>query len=218
MSRKTQRATAIAVAATLLTTLAAADWSGANAQDDVRAEQNQLETDAADAALPKFVAEPVVQALPEEVPAIELAETAFVPTDAQSLSDLVGAIPAGRDLSQDLQCLAGAIYFESRGEPLSGQLAVARVIVNRAESSRFPDTYCDVVYQRSQFSFVRGGRMPAINTGSSAWRNAKAIAQIAHEGLWDSPAQGALFFHATHVNPGWRLQRVATVSRHVFYR
>jgi spore germination cell wall hydrolase CwlJ-like protein len=75
-----------------------------------------------------------------------------------------------------------------------------------------------VVYQRAQFSFVRGGRMPAIDTSSSAWRNAKAIARIAHEGLWDSPAEGALFFHAKYVNPRWRLTRVAQVSTHIFYR
>ena len=59
-----------------------------------------------------------------------------------------------------------------------GQLAVGRVIVARSRSGRFPNSYCGVVYQPSQFSFVRGGRMPSINMDSRHWRNAVAIALI----------------------------------------
>jgi spore germination cell wall hydrolase CwlJ-like protein len=117
-----------------------------------------------------------------------------------------------------MECLAGAIYFEARGEPLSGQLAVGRVIVDRTESRRFPTSYCGVVYQPAQFSFVRGGRMPPINQASRAWQEARAIAVIADRDLWESPAKGALFFHAAHVKPGWKLQRVAQINTHVFYR
>jgi N-acetylmuramoyl-L-alanine amidase len=95
---------------------------------------------------------------------------------------------------------------------------VAHVVLNRAASGRFPSSICGVVYQRSQFSFIRGGRMPAIATGSQDWREAVAIAQIAKSGLWESPVGKALFFHATHVSPGWKLKRVATIENHVFYR
>ena len=137
---------------------------------------------------------------------------------ASSLAELVETIPTTAALSRELDCLASAIYFEARGEPLHGQLAVGSVIVNRATSGRFPASYCGVVYQPSQFSFVRGGRMPAINRGSMAWKRAKALATIADEGLWASPVRDALFFHATHVKPGWKLQRVAQVNTHVFYR
>src|SRR3546814_1697830 len=69
-------------------------------------------------------------------------------------------------IDPELRCLAGAVYFESRGESLAGQLAVAHVIINRAESGRFPSSYCGVVHQRSQFSFVRGGKMPSIRESS----------------------------------------------------
>ena len=117
-----------------------------------------------------------------------------------------------------MRCLAGAIYFEAKGESLPGQLAVGRVVVNRAKSGRFPDSYCGVVYQRSQFSFVRGRTMPAIRTNSQDWREAVAIARIADAGSWESPAEGALFFHATRVSPGWRLARVTRIDNHVFYR
>jgi spore germination cell wall hydrolase CwlJ-like protein len=76
-----------------------------------------------------------------------------------------------------------------------------------------------VVKQRSQFSFIRGGRFPPIARSSAAWRKAVAIARIAMQDLADGPAPRALFFHATYVSPGWRgLTRVATVGNHVFYR
>jgi len=224
MSRKTERAAAIAVAATLLTTLAAAEFSGAIAQEQILEPQskNAAGETAADGgdttSIPKFIAEPVVQSLPDAEADDVSGEADDADYQAASLVELVESMPDSLALSDDMRCLAGAIYFEARGEPLGGQLAVGRVIVNRAESNRFPDTYCGVVFQRSQFSFVRGGAMPTINTSSKAWSRAKAVARIAHEGLWDSPARGALFFHATYVKPRWRLQHVATVSRHVFYR
>lgn len=119
----------------------------------------------------------------------------------------------------ELECLASAIYFESKGEPLEGQLAVAEVILNRVESGEFADTICGVVKQRGQFSFVRGGHIPAVPRGSVAWRRAVAIAQIARQDLADSVGPKAMFFHATHVRPSWRgLTRVASVGNHIFYR
>lgn len=121
-------------------------------------------------------------------------------------------------LSKEMHCLAGTVYFESKGETLEGQLAVARVVMARAESSRFPNSLCGVVYQKRQFSFVRGGRMPHINKGHRHWRNAVAIAKIAMNDGWKSPVEGALFFHARYVSPGWRLQRMARIDNHIFYR
>ncbi|MGD9665349.1 MAG: cell wall hydrolase [Novosphingobium sp.] len=181
-----------------------------------------MSADEAVADTTEFSAQAVVQPLPENYgkePVETADETASDATvDADSLAELVAMTPTDQQLSQNMQCLAGAIYFESKGEPLEGQLAVGRVIVNRADSGRFPSSYCGVVFQRSQFSFVRGGKMPRINKSSRAWREAKAIAQIANDGTWDSPAKGALFFHARYVSPGWRLQRVAIVENHVFYR
>src|SRR5690606_13865445 len=105
-----------------------------------------------------------------------------------------------------------------RGESLAGQLAVGRVIVQRTMSGRFPDSYCGVVFQRSQCSFVRGSKMPAIRESSNAWRKAVKVARIAHDGSWQSRTEGALFFHATRVSPGWRLTRLARVDNHIFYR
>jgi len=140
------------------------------------------------------------------------------PVTAETLAALVDATPAPATIDPELRCLAGAVYFESRGESLAGQLAVAHVIINRAESGRFPTSYCGVVHQRSQFSFVRHGKMPKIREASAQWRNALAIAQIARDDSWKTKAPGALFFHARYVSPGWRKTRVAQIDNHIFYR
>jgi spore germination cell wall hydrolase CwlJ-like protein len=140
------------------------------------------------------------------------------PINASSLAALVRAQDVSGSLDSESHCLAGAVYFESKGETLPGQLAVARVVMARAKSGRFPASYCGVVYQKSQFSFVRGNRMPAIDTGSQNWRNAIAISKIAMNASWKSPVEGALFFHAKYVSPGWRLTRLGAVDNHIFYR
>jgi spore germination cell wall hydrolase CwlJ-like protein len=212
---KTGRAGAIAAATMICVTLFGAQASGALAETAPGAATGTapspppaaIEPAAEDA--PRFYAEEVVQAVP-----------ASSATDAASLAELVEAMPAEGSLSRDLQCLAQAIYFEARGEPLDGQLAVGAVIVNRTSSGRYPSDYCSVVTQRGQFSFVRGGRIPSPDESSPAWTRARAIAQIAHQDLWQSPAGEALFFHARYVRPGWARSKVqlATIDSHIFYR
>lgn len=149
------------------------------------------------------------------------AATVTKPTPAErhaSLAALVASRPLPETLTREQECLAGAVYFESKGESLEGQLAVAEVIVNRAASGRFPSSICGVVYQPSQFSFVRGRAMPPIRRGSQDWREAVAIADIALAEQWQSRVDGALFFHARHVSPNWRKTRMAQLGNHVFYR
>lgn len=152
---------------------------------------------------------------PVEAPAP--AEPAAKPAP-RSLAELVDEHAGTQTADSEHECLAGAVYFESKGEPLRGQLSVAEVILNRMRSGRFPKSACGVVKQRGQFSFVRGGRIPAIARASLAWKRAVAIAHIAREGLADGGAPKALFFHARYVSPRWRLTRVAAVGNHIFYR
>lgn len=171
-------------------------------------------TDAQNAI--SYVSNPVEQNLD---PAAGFEANADILVNATSLSELVSMVEPG-DLTDQMRCLAGTVYFESRGEPLAGQLAVAQVVINRSEDSRWPMNYCGVVYQRAQFSFVKNGRMPRIRTDSQAWQRAKAIARIAHEGLWKSEAADAVYFHASYVRPKWsyRKQRTARIDTHIFYR
>lgn len=205
MSSNLTRASAVAIGATILSILAGAGGSGAAAQSLAPAAIYQE---------PVFqtISQPVVQSLPAA------AEQTDQLAAADTLSELVSAQPQPTELSRELNCLAAAIYFEAKSESLEGQLAVGRVIVARSKSGRFPNSYCGVVYQPSQFSFVRGHALPAAPKASRGWKNAVAIAQIAHEGTWASPVEGALYFHAARVSPGWRLTRIARVDNHVFYR
>ncbi len=94
-------------------------------------------------------------------------------TEKKSLSELVVANASADTGDAQQECLAQAVYFESNGEPLEGQLAVAEVIMNRAASGRFPATLCGVVRQKSQFSFVRGGHIPSAPKASAGWRKAR---------------------------------------------
>lgn len=231
MSRKVKGASTLSLVATLGVTLLGAEGSSAMAQaipaasaaaavatTAFSAPQGEIAPTQIDnaAAAPRFVQTPVVQPLP----ANDEADVSGIARNANSLASLVAEVPAAGKLDEQMQCLAGAIYFESKGEPLAGQLAVGRVVVARATSGRFPSSYCGVVYQRSQFSFVRGGRMPAIDTASIAWKRARKVALIAHEGAWRSAAEGALFFHARYVSPSWKngKTKLAQIDNHVFYR
>jgi spore germination cell wall hydrolase CwlJ-like protein len=151
-------------------------------------------------------------------PVVQAVGTASVTATFGSLAAAVAAQPSSVGEDEQIDCLATGIYYEAKGEPLSGQLAVAEVILNRSQSGRFPDTACGVLKQRGQFSFVRGGELPQPNEGSTAWRTAVAVAHVAKRALWDSPAEGALFFHARRLAPRWGKARVASVGNHIFYR
>ena len=141
-----------------------------------------------------------------------------IATQAATLDDLIAQQQPVGALTPDLKCLAGAIYFEARNEVPEGQLAVGRVIVARTKSGRFPSTYCGVVLQPSQFSFVRHHAIPTIDHSGAQWLQAVAIARIAAEGSWQSPVEGALYFHAKHVTPNWHRHRLAQIDNQIFYQ
>jgi len=183
---------------------------------------------ATPASLPKVVVPERIEypSLPDATEPVESEDTANAPEitpvpvkPTGDLSSLVAELRGTDPGSRELECLAVGVYFESKSEPLAGQLAVGQVIANRANSGgRFPSSYCGVLFQRGQFSFVRGGHWPTVNRSSRQWENAVAIAKIVDQDLKDSAAESALFFHAKRVSPGWRLKRVASIGNHVFYR
>lgn len=123
----------------------------------------------------------------------------------------------------EMECLAKAIYFEARGEPLDGQRAVAEVILNRVESPRFPATVCAVVTQGNsrgcQFSYHCNGRSKAIRE-RAAYSRAVQVATAALSGQARALTDGATYFHTPAVRPAWsrKFVRTARIGRHIFYR
>ena len=161
----------------------------------------------------------VIEEAPVEVAPTEDPVETPAPRLSGDLASLVSQLRASDPGSRELECLAVGIYFESKSEPLTGQLAVGQVIANRANSNgRFPSSYCGVLFQRSQFSFIRGRSLPSVPRSSRQWQTAVAVAKIVDQDLKDSSVGNALFFHAKHVSPRWRLKRVASIGNHIFYR
>lgn len=135
-----------------------------------------------------------------------------------SLAEAVAAQPLDVAPADELRCLATAIYYEAKGEPLLGQLGVAQVIINRTRSGRFATSICGVVKQPHQFSFVRGGRLPLPGARNPAYRTAMSVARVAMTGTHASPAADALYFHAASISPRWSKRQLAAIGHHKFYR
>ena len=125
-------------------------------------------------------------------------------------------------------CLALAIYFEARSEPIAGQLAVAQVIENRVVSRHYPDNICEVVMEgpvyksghpkrnMCQFSFWCDGKPETIND-NDAWQTALRIAKSVKD---IDVSEGATHYHSIDVSPAWRytMQTTVVIGRHIFYK
>ena len=141
--------------------------------------------------------------------------------------------PLKKSIDKELRCLADNIYYEAGSEPFEGKVAVAMVSINRAESGKFPDTICGVISQKTkitvveqnkpitrficQFSwFCEKKRSPSSSNGR--WEEAFEVAKmVLLDGYRIPLLEGAMYFHAIHVHPGWKLPRVAKVGNHIFY-
>ena len=167
----------------------------------------------------------VTQAQPAQSVTVKLApsiaaEAAWLYKGGWPLYALVDKYSSGAALDEQANCLATAVYFEARGESVEGQLAVARVVMNRASSGKYPPDWCSVVKQPWQFSFVRNGQFPAIDTASAAWGRAQGVARLAIANVVPSLDNDVLWYHATYVDPSWghRLNMVEKIGAHLFYR
>jgi N-acetylmuramoyl-L-alanine amidase len=133
---------------------------------------------------------------------------------------LVDKFSAGAPLTDEANCVAVAVYHEARGESLEGQLAVAKVIMNRAASGKYPTSWCGVVKQPWQFSFVRNGRFPFVDQSSDAWRKALGVTRLVVANAVATVPSDCLWYHADYVAPSWgrRLTKVNKIGAHIFYR
>jgi hypothetical protein len=131
----------------------------------------------------------------------------------------------GADLERQTVCLANAVYYEASGEPLSGQRAVAQVVLNRLRHPRYPKTICEVVNQGSerptgcQFSFTCDGSM-ARAPNPARWKVAMGVATAALDGWTSAEAGQATHYHTLYVFPKWapELLKLGILGHHIFYR
>ena len=143
-----------------------------------------------------------------------------------SLSGQAQTNPLFHPVSDELHCLALTIYFEARGEPETGKLAVAHVVMNRMMDSRFPDTICRVVQQggeqvrhRCQFTWWCDG-LSDRPKNLRQWEKSKELARTVYWGGNSDPTGGALWYHADYVAPTWAqaFDRTSQIGRHIFYQ
>lgn len=130
------------------------------------------------------------------------------------------------DRERELKCLAQNIYYEAGYEPFEGKVAVAQVTLNRAESGKFPDDICGVIFQKGviydkvicQFSWYC--EQPTIRKpiNPAAYHESMAVAKkVLLEGFRLDGLKNALYYHADYVSPKWGKEKIATIGRHIFY-
>jgi hypothetical protein len=133
----------------------------------------------------------------------------------------------GKPRAKAEKCLADAVYFEARGEPIRGQMAVAQVVMNRVFSGRYPNNVCGVVYQNAnrrlacQFTFACEGKNLNRIDEPEMWTQAKRIAKDTLDGkIWLAEVGHATHYHAYWAHPSWvhEMARVYKLGVHTFYR
>lgn len=133
-------------------------------------------------------------------------------------------------------CLALNVYWEARNQPLTGQIAVSQVVMNRMESEYYPDNVCEVITQgptrpswknpleeipvrhRCQFSWYCDGKSDE-PTDMQAWEQAIFVAHGVWYGKVDDQVDGSLWYHADYVTPAWASEKEirAVHGNHIFY-
>ena len=126
------------------------------------------------------------------------------------------------DIRKQIDCMAKNLYYEAASESFEGKLAVAQVTMNRVNSSKFPSTVCEVVYQKTgktyQFSWV-GENVGPIRS-KYAWEECLIVAKKAltehklHDTIYKTQS---MYYHNTSVNPRWKLKYVTKIGNHLFY-
>lgn len=126
---------------------------------------------------------------------------------------------------RDLEVLTEAVYYEARGEPTLGQLAVVQVIMNRVKSKRFPNSIPEVVYQPLQFSYNNSRSsyedvLPMTNR--VAYNHAKSLSKRFLEGSIEVVPVGDSdhYFNGDLTSPKWaaKMSYKVTIGKHSFFK
>lgn len=147
---------------------------------------------------------------------------------AISIPSLTTSLVKTKNIQRDIKCLALNIYHEARGEKRAGQMAVAKVTLNRVASKHYPNNICDVVYEKrwdkirkryiGAFSWTEFDEPPKLK--SKAWYRAWNVAESVYHNKDQVNLKGALFYHARRIKPSWARKKkpIARIGSHVFYR
>lgn len=132
-----------------------------------------------------------------------------------------------KDVQKQVTCLAENIYFEAAHEPTVGKIAVAFVTLNRLQSGNYANTICDVVQQKTngtcQFSWYCDrtftDRRLTIK-GTPLYNEIRELATniVVNRERMTDVTEGATYYHADYVKPGWKLDKVDQIGRHIFYK
>lgn len=115
---------------------------------------------------------------------------------------------------KQIDCLAKNIYFEARGEPIKGQIAVAQVVLNRLDSDDYPSNICQIVYQPNQFSWT--SKRKIFIDDLSLYREIKELAKHVIMNKPKDPTNGALFFKHKRLKTQTKKKSVV-IGNHIFY-
>ena len=136
-----------------------------------------------------------------------------------------------QNLEEETVCLSEALYFEARSESFIAQLAVGNVIYNRVKSSKFPNTFCEVVHQanktrqgklikhKCQFSYYCDGKEEKIYNKES-YKTVTSVSHLIIEGVSIESLRDALYYHAVYVTPYWVKDKMylGNLGLHKFYK
>ncbi|GGY43675.1 cell wall hydrolase [Parvularcula lutaonensis] len=172
------------------------------------------------------------------VSAIDLLDEAGFDGRAISTDLLLAGVPSNlfslpnyspfelsEEQKKERNCLAQAIYYEARNQPVLGRIAVADVVLNRVADRRFPSTICGVVFQGQgksygcQFSFACDGSLNRPRE-PRAWDRAEALADVIYRGFRPPLTNFATFYHADYVDPYWAkaFDQTRVIGDHIFFR
>ena len=123
--------------------------------------------------------------------------------------------------NKDFDCLSRNIYWESKNQPLIGQIAVAHITYNRLLSGKWGDTFCDVIFAKKQFSWTSIKNIRNAKPKNKVqWDRAKHSAHLFSKGVRVTNLSKTKFYYADYIKkPIWanKMNKTAKIGTHIFY-
>ena len=117
-------------------------------------------------------------------------------------------------------CLIRNVFYESRGEPYWGKIAVAQVTWNRVKHGKWGQDICRVVYAPGQFSWTVEPHKRNSRIGGAGWEDTIQAVEDFVNGVRVAKLDKSMYFHASYVKPNWHTwaDRIKQIGNHIFYQ